>query len=161
MVVLATGFDAMTGTLNRIAITGRDGLTLRRTWEPGPSCYLGLASHGFPNLFVVTGPGSPSVLSNMVVSIEQHVEFIAGLLSWMGERGHTRVEADAEAERSWVDHVRELAEATLYVRAPSWYVGANVPGKPRVFMPYVGGVGAYRAECEAVAEAGYKGFAFA
>jgi cyclohexanone monooxygenase len=157
--VFATGFDAMTGSLVKVDITGRNGLTLREKWEAGPRSYLGLMSAGFPNLFTITGPGSPSVLSNMIVSIEQHVDWIADCLGYLGAGGHACIEARAEAEDAWVDHVNEVAHATLYPQANSWYMGANIPGKPRVFMPYIGGVGAYRQKCDAVAAAGYEGFA--
>jgi cyclohexanone monooxygenase len=163
VLVLATGFDAMTGALLRVDLRGRAGLALRERWAEGPRTYLGLAVAGFPNLFMVTGPGSPSVLSNMMVSIEQHVELVAGCIAWMREHGLGTVEPTAEAEARWVDHVRELGEASLYPRAASarsWYMGANVPGKPRVLLPYVGGVGSYHRECEQVVEAGYDGFAF-
>jgi len=156
--VFATGFDAMTGSLLKIDITGRDGLSLRQKWEAGPRTYLGLMTAGFPNLFTITGPGSPSVLSNMIVSIEQHVDWIADCLAYLGAGGAARIEARAEAEDAWVDHVNEVAHATLYPQANSWYMGANIPGKPRVFMPYIGGVGAYRQKCDAVAAAGYDGF---
>ncbi|MFC7340535.1 flavin-containing monooxygenase [Saccharopolyspora griseoalba] len=158
VIVFATGFDAMTGALNRIDIRGADGRLLREEWAEGPRTYLGLASAGFPNLFLVTGPGSPSVLSNMMVSIEQHVEWIAGHLRYLRDRGLTRSEADAEAQRRWDEHVAEVASLTLFPRAASWYAGANVPGKPRLFMPYVGGVGTYREICDAVAADGYRGF---
>ena len=113
---------------------------------------------GFPNLFVITGPGSPSVLTNMPLSIEHHVEWIADLIVYLGERGLTRVEATEEAETAWVNHVRELSETTLFHRANSWYLGANIPGKARVFMPYVGGLGPYRVHCEEVVANGYEGF---
>jgi len=156
--VFATGFDAMTGALLEIDLRGRDGVSLRERWAEGPRTLLGLAVAGFPNMFTITGPGSPSVLSNMVVSIEQHVDWIADCLVHLRERGIERIEADPEAERAWMAHVGELADATLYPQASSWYVGANVPGKPRVFMPYVGGVGRYRRECEEVAARGYEGF---
>jgi cyclohexanone monooxygenase len=159
--VFATGYDAMTGALLAIDIRGRDGLTLREKWTEGPRTYLGLMVAGFPNLFTLTGPGSPSVLSNVVASIEQHVEWIADCLVHMRERGLATIEATVEAEDAWVDHVREVAEATLYPLANSWYIGANVPGKPRVFMPYVAGVVPYRKRCDAVAAAGYEGFTFA
>jgi cation diffusion facilitator CzcD-associated flavoprotein CzcO len=158
VVVFATGFDAMTGALLEIDLRGRDGVSLRERWAEGPRTLLGLAVAGFPNMFTITGPGSPSVLSNMVVSIEQHVDWIADCLVHLRERGIERIEADPEAERAWMAHVGELADATLYPQASSWYVGANVPGKPRVFMPYVGGVGRYRRECEEVAARGYEGF---
>jgi cyclohexanone monooxygenase len=157
-IVFATGFDAMTGTLLAIDITGRDGVTLREKWSAGPVTYLGLMTAGFPNLFMITGPGSPSVLSNMIVSIEQHVDWIADTLAHMTRRGSTMIEATAEAEARWVDHVNEVAQRTLYPRANSWYMGVNIPGKPQVFMPYIGGVGAYREICDAVAAQGYEGF---
>jgi cyclohexanone monooxygenase len=163
ILVLATGFDAMTGALLRVDIRGRAGRTLHEWWAEGPRSYLGLTIAGFPNLFMVTGPGSPSVLSNMVVSIEQHVDLIVGCVEHMAARGFTSVEPTAEAESGWVDHVRELGEASLYPRAASansWYMGANVPGKPRVLLPYVGGVGRYRKECDAIVAGGYEGFAF-
>ncbi|MCX7383484.1 MAG: NAD(P)/FAD-dependent oxidoreductase [Alphaproteobacteria bacterium] len=158
-IVLATGFDAMTGTLLRIDITGRDGITLRDKWDGGPRTYLGLMTQGLPNMFMITGPGSPSVLSNMMVSIEQHVDWIVGCVDWMRAHGKTAIEADLAAENAWVEHVNEVAYRTLYPQANSWYMGANVPGKPQVFMPYIGGVGAYRAKCDEVAAAGYAGFA--
>ena len=157
-IVFATGFDAITGALLDIDIRGRDGRSLAAKWSAGPRTYLGLCVAGFPNLFMITGPGSPSVLSNMVVSIEQHVDWIADCLGYLESRGLDRIEASAVAEDAWGCHVRELAEATLYPRATSWYVGANIPGKPRVLMPYVGGCGHYRRECEEVADRGYGGF---
>jgi cyclohexanone monooxygenase len=156
--VFATGFDAMTGALLAIDIVGRDGLQLRDRWQDGPRAYLGVMSAGFPNLFLVTGPGSPSVLSNMVVSIEQHVDWIAECIARLEARGVDTIEADAEAEEQWVAHVTELGNATLFPRAASWYMGANIPGKPRIFMPYVGGVATYRQKCAEVAASGYQGF---
>ncbi len=156
--ILATGFDAMTGPLLRLNITGSGGQRLADTWAAGPRSYLGLAVAGFPNLFTITGPGSPSVLSNMIVSIEQHVEWIADCLVSLRARGITRMEADPAAQDDWVAHVNEVAHRTLFPHANSWYMGANVPGKPRVFMPYVGGVGAYRKTCAEVAADGYRGF---
>jgi cyclohexanone monooxygenase len=156
--VLATGFDAMTGSVARIEIRGRNSQTLNEKWAEGPRTYLGLMSAGFPNLFIITGPGSPSVLSNMIVSIEQHVDWIADCLAYMGEHGLDTMEASKEAEDKWVDHVNEVAYATLYPQANSWYMGANVPGKPRIFMPYIGGVGPYRQICNEVAAKGYEGF---
>src|SRR5262249_49110026 len=140
-IVFAIGFDAMTGALIDIDIRGSQGLGLREHWASGPRTYLGLAIAGFPNMFVVTGPRSPSVLSNMVVSIEQHVDWITDCIVAMRQRGIERAEATAEAENTWVHHVSEVAGATLYPLATSWYVGANIPGKARVFMPYVGGCG--------------------
>ena len=156
--VFATGFDAMTGALRAIDIRGRGGRALREAWADGPRAYLGLAVAGFPNLFTITGPGSPSVLSNMMVSIEQHVDWIADCLAHLGARELHTIEATAEAQEGWVAHVNDLANATLYPLAKSWYTGANIPGKPRIFMPYVGGVGAYRATCDEIAARGYDGF---
>ncbi len=156
--VLATGFDAMTGSVAKIDIRGRDGMTLNRKWAEGPKTYLGLMSEGFPNLFIITGPGSPSVLSNMIVSIEQHVDWIADCLAFMRRRALTSMEASREAEEQWVAHVNEVAHMTLYPQANSWYMGANIPGKPRIFMPYIGGVGVYRRTCDEVAAKGYEGF---
>jgi cyclohexanone monooxygenase len=156
--VLATGFDAMTGSVARIEICGCGGQTLKRKWAEGPKTYLGLMSAGFPNLFIITGPGSPSVLSNMIVSIEQHVDWIADCLAYMRARGVEIMEAEREAEEKWVEHVNEVAERTLYPQANSWYMGANIPGKPRIFMPYIGGVGVYRQICDDVAAKGYEGF---
>ncbi len=157
--IFATGFDAMTGAVLAIDVRGLER-ALREHWRAGPRTYLGIMVAGFPNLFIVTGPQSPSVLSNMVVSIEQHVDWIADLVRFMHERGYSRVEATQAAEEAWVRHVDELAQATLYPKARSWYVGANVPGKPRVFMPYVGGCGRYRKECEAMVASGYRGLVF-
>jgi cyclohexanone monooxygenase len=156
--VFAIGFDAMTGALLSIDIRGRDKRSLRETWAAGPRTYLGLAIAGFPNLFTITGPGSPSVLSNMIVSIEQHVDWIADCVAHLRARGVGRIEATAEAEDAWVAHVNEIGNTTLYPRANSWYMGANVPGKPRIFMPYIGGVGAYRQTCDEVAARNYDGF---
>ena len=160
-IVFATGFDAMTGALLGIDIRGRSGQTLRAKWAEGPRTYLGLAIAGFPNLFAITGPGSPSVLSNMIVSIEQHVDWIADCITYLREQGHAAIEATALAQEAWVEHVNEVGSLTLYPRANSWYMGANVPGKPRVFMPYIGGVGAYREKCDDVAAKGYEGFTLA
>lgn len=156
--VLATGFDAMTGSLLRVDIRGRGGLPLREKWTAGPRTYLGLMSAGFPNLFIITGPGSPSVLSNMVVSIEQHVEWIAACVRHLDESQEQTIEPQREAEDAWVAHVNDEAETTLFLQANSWYLGANVPGKPRIFMPYPGGVGKYREICDAVVRDGYRGF---
>lgn len=156
--VLATGFDAMTGALARIDIRGRGGLRLGEAWRDGPKAYLGLAMAGLPNLFVITGPGSPSVLANMVLAIEQHVEFITALLGHARQRGTPVIEVDAAAQEDWARAVTESAERTLYPQAESWYLGANVPGKPRVFMPYVDGFGAYARTCDRIAAQGYTGF---
>jgi len=157
-IVFAIGFDAMTGALLNIDIRGRRGERLQQKWAAGPRTYLGLAIAGFPNLFTITGPGSPSVLSNMIVSIEQHVDWIADCIAYLRERGRGSIEATPEAEEAWVAHVNEVGHATLYPRANSWYTGANIPGKPRIFMPYIGGVGTYRQKCDEVAANGYPGF---
>ncbi len=158
--VLATGFDAMTGALLKIDIRGRGGVQLRQKWRDGPVSYLGIAVEGFPNLFTITGPGSPSVLTNVVAAIEQHVEWLANLIDHMDRQGLETAEADAAAEQAWVRHVYDLAAPTLMMNANSWYLGANVPGKPRVFMPYVGGLNTYRDQAESIAQDGYPGFHF-
>ncbi|MGK2940694.1 MAG: flavin-containing monooxygenase [Immundisolibacter sp.] len=158
VLIFATGFDAMTGALNSIDIRGRDGLALKQAWAGGPQTYLGLASAGFPNMFLITGPQSPSVFSNMVVSIEQHVEWIAGCLAYLREHDLACIEANPQAQAGWVAHVADVANSTLLPQTDSWYVGANVPGKPRVFTPYLGGVGPYRQHCQQVAAKGYEGF---
>ena len=159
--VLATGFDAMTGALTTIDIRGRGRRLLADKWLDGPRTYLGLATAGFPNLFIVTGPGSPSVLSNMVVSIELHVEWISQCIRWLRHRGAATIEATRQAEDRWVEHVNAAANRTLYPRTDSWYLGTNVRGKARVFMPYYGGVGSYRKICDNIAADGYRGFAVA
>ncbi len=156
--VLATGFDAMTGALLRVDIRGRGGLKLKDRWNEGPKTYLGLTIAGFPNLFTITGPGSPSVLTNMLPSIEQHVEWIADCLEAVRSRGAKVIEATEEAQEGWVAHVGNVAGLTLRSTCSSWYVGANIPGKPRVFMPYIGGFPAYLERCEAVVKNGYEGF---
>lgn len=157
--VFATGFDAVTGALDRIEIRGRAGRRLTEKWGAGPRTYLGLQSAGFPNLFTITGPQSPSVLTNMVPSIEQHVNFIAGCLAHMRANGLGRVEPAPAAEAAWGQHVDALAAATLYPTCNSWYLGANIPGKPRAFLAHLG-FPAYVQRCEAVAAAGYEGFVF-
>ncbi len=149
----------MTGALNAIDIRGRLGRSLKEKWSDGPKTYLGLMVAGFPNLFMITGPGSPSVLSNMMLSIEQHVDWIADCLAHLRRTPGRRHRSDRQAERNWVAHVNEVASTTLYPLANSWYMGANVPGKPRVFLPYIGGVPAYREKIEQVAATGYDGFA--
>jgi cation diffusion facilitator CzcD-associated flavoprotein CzcO/acetyl esterase/lipase len=157
-IVYATGFDAMTGAIVNVDITGRDGLTLKDKWQYGPTTYLGLTTTGFPNFFTITGPGSPSVLSNMMVSIEQHVDWVADTLAHVRDKGFTTIEPTQTAEDGWVVHVNDCADMTLHPRANSWYIGANVPGKPRVFMPYIGGVDRYRKACDEVAGSEYLGF---
>jgi len=160
VLVYATGFDAMTGALLRAGIRGRDGISLNEKWQYGPVAYLGLQMHGFPNLFTITGPGSPSVLCNMLVAIEQHVNWISDCIGYLDENRYASIEASAEAELEWVEHVNEVAQGTMYT-APtcnSWYLGANIEGKPRIFMPFVGGFPKYRQRCEEVAAASYTGF---
>jgi len=160
VLVLATGFNSMTGALNAIDIRGKNGDELRKKWDAGPSAYLGLMSSGFPNMFMITGPGSPSVLCNMVVSIEQHVEWIADVIGYMKTNNKKTIDAELEAEKEWVDHVIFLANQTLFVKANSWFLGPDVPGKSRIFIPYSGGMDPYRSKCEKVVEEGYKGFSF-
>jgi cation diffusion facilitator CzcD-associated flavoprotein CzcO len=158
MIVYATGFDALTGPLQALGIRGRGGQPLDAAWEAGPRTYLGLSVPGFPNLFTITGPGSPSVLSNMPVSIEQHVEWISDCLAWLRERDLDGIEATEPATAAWTQHVQDVAAMTLFPKAASWYMGANIPGKPRLFLPYVGGVGNYRRKCAEIAANGYEGF---
>jgi cyclohexanone monooxygenase len=158
VLVMATGFDAMTGALLRPLIRGRDGVTLAERWSSGPQTYLGLGVSGFPNLFIVAGPGSPSLLGNVIVSIEHHAGYIAAMLAAARDEGVTWIEPEATAEQWWVQHVNEAAAATLYTAADSYYLGAEVPGKPRVFMPYAGGLRRYRRECDEVRDQGYRGF---
>jgi cyclohexanone monooxygenase len=155
--VYATGFDAMTGALSRIDIRGREGRTLKDKWLEGPKTYLGLETVGFPNFFMVTGPGSPSVLTNMLPSIEQHVEFIADAIAYLREHDLREIEPEQSAEDAWVEHVNEVAQGTLYPTCNSWYLGANIPGKPRVFLPLLG-FPDYVAKCQEVVARGYEGF---
>lgn len=157
-IVYATGYDAFTGTPTAIDIVGADGKSLKDAWEHGAHAYLGLMVAGFPNLFLVTGPQSPAVLSNMFVSIEQHVEWIVRAIRDAAADGVTRMEADPRAEREWLDHAAQVADSTVYRDASSWYVGANVPGKPRIVLPYLGGVGPFREQCTRIADEGYTGF---
>lgn len=157
-IVFATGFDAMTGALSRIDIRGLGGRSMKEKWAAGPRTYLGLGTSGFPNLFIITGPGSPSVLANMVPAIEQHVDWIADCIAHMRSAGLCRIDVAQHAEDEWVDHVNQLADATLFPTCNSWYLGANVPGKPRVFMPYLS-FPLYVAKCDEVAANGYEGFA--
>jgi len=143
-----------------VDIRGRDGLALNEKWAEGPRTYLGLATRGFPNLFIVTGPGSPSVLSNMVQSIEQHVEWIADCVGYMEQEGLARIEAEATAEEKWGAQVNEIADETIFPSCNSWYLGANIPGKPRVFMPFLG-FADYAAICDEVVANAYEGFELA
>lgn len=158
-IVFATGFDAFTGSINRIDIRGRDGARLKEKWSAGPRAYLGLAAAGFPNLFIVTGPGSPSVLANMVVAVEQHVNLIGECLEHMRESGYVQIEAEPQAEEQWVEQVRLAADRTLFTACDNWYQGANIPGKPRGFVPYVDWPD-YVRRCETVVDDAYQGFAF-
>jgi cation diffusion facilitator CzcD-associated flavoprotein CzcO len=158
IIVFATGFDAMTGSLLRMNIRGKGGRTLEDKWSAGPRTYLGLQVEGFPNLFTITGPGSPSVLVNMPIAIEQHVEWISDCIAYMREKGHRRIEANLDAEDAWVDHVNEVASMTLFPRANSWYMGSNIPGKTRVFMPYPGGLVLYGERCQEAVAKDYEGF---
>ena len=161
-IVFATGFDALTGPLLRMNLQGRDGATLRDRWAEGPKTYLGLQVAGFPNMFTITGPGSPSVLTNMPTCIEQHVDWITDVLEYARDGGLTRIETTEAAEQEWGEEVQRAADRTLLPRAStSWYLGANVPGKPRVFMPYAGGMASYASTCTDVAKDGYRGFVMA
>jgi cation diffusion facilitator CzcD-associated flavoprotein CzcO/acetyl esterase/lipase len=157
-IVFATGFDAVTGAITAVDIRGRNDLALKDKWANGPQTYLGLSTAGFPNLFLITGPGSPSVLSNMTVSIEQHVDWVLDCLGHMRARGFDVIEPTETAEAGWVQHVNDCADITLYPAANSWYVGANVPGKPRVFLPYCAGFDFYRGSCDEVVARDYLGF---
>jgi cation diffusion facilitator CzcD-associated flavoprotein CzcO len=157
-IVFATGFDAMTGALNKIDIRGRGALALREKWSAGPRTYLGVGIAGFPNLFTVTGPGSPSVLTNMLPTIEQHVEWIADAMKYARDCRLGRIEPSLEAEDAWVAHVGDVASRTLRYTCSSWYLGANIAGKPRVFMPYIGGFPKYVQKCNEVVARGYEGF---
>jgi cyclohexanone monooxygenase len=159
-IVFATGFDAMTGAMKEIDIHTDAGLSIRAKWESGPRTYLGIMMAGFPNLFMITGPQSPGVKSQMILACEQHVDWIADCIQYLCDHDLTRIEAEQWAEDAWVQHNNEVAARTLYPLANSWYVGANIPGKPRVFMPYVGGVTAYKKKCDDVAANGYQGFRF-
>jgi cation diffusion facilitator CzcD-associated flavoprotein CzcO len=158
VLVFATGFDALTGPLLAMNIRGRAGRKLADAWGEGPVTYLGLGVPEFPNLLTITGPGSPSVLSNMPVSIEQHVEWIGDFMEWARQHDVEEVEPTHQATLEWTAHVQEVANTTLYPKAASWYMGANIPGKPRLFLPYVGGVDTYRYKCDEVAGHGYEGF---
>jgi cyclohexanone monooxygenase len=157
-IVLATGFDALTGTLAKIDIVGRDGQRLVDDWSGGPRTYLGLGVDGFPNLFLVSGPGAPAVLANMVLHAEAHINWIADAIAYLNEHDLAAIEAGTEAVDNWIAECNRRADGTLFPRANSWYMGANVPGKPRVFMLFIGGFGVYLDICAEVAAAGYKGF---
>jgi cation diffusion facilitator CzcD-associated flavoprotein CzcO len=163
IIVFATGFDALTGPLKALNLKGRGGRTLDQQWSDGPHTYLGVSVAGFPNFFAITGPQSPSVLTNMPVAIEQHVEWITDCIDSMRKSGKTTIEATREAQDQWGAHVNEVVNTTLLPTANSWYMSANIPGKPRAFLPYLGpeGVGGYRKKCDEVAAKGYEGFLLA
>ena len=157
-IVFATGFDALTGALSKISIIGRGGQALSEDWAHGPRTYLGLGCDGFPNLFLITGPGSPAVLANMVLGAEAHVDWIAEAIAYLDDNGYAAMEATPDAVENWLAELAQRAETTLFTKADSWYLGANVPGKPRVFMLFCGGFGVYNDICADVAASGYKGF---
>jgi cyclohexanone monooxygenase len=157
--VFATGFDAVTGTFLKMNITGRGGVTLKDKWADGPHTYLGLMVVGFPNLYLVTGPNSPSVLSNMMISVEQHIDWITDTMETLRERNVQEIEPTQAAEEVWTEHCAAVANATLLPKANSWWMGVNIPGKPAVLLPYAGGVGLYREQCDRVRDNGYEGFA--
>ncbi len=159
--VCATGYDALTGAVLNIDIRGRADQSLAQKWADGPRTYLGLMTCGFPNMFIITGAGSPSVLVNMIVGIEHHVEWICDCLDYLRRHDLATIEATKAAEDRWVEHVNEAANQTLFPMANSWFLGANIPGKPRVFMPYVAKIGVYRKECQQIADKGYEGFMLA
>ena len=160
ILIAASGFDALTGALTVIDVRGEDGQSLKEAWAQGPHTYLGISVRGFPNLYMIGGPGSPSVLTNVVMTNEMQVNWIADLIGHIEENGFSRCEATAEAEDAWTEKVGALVKGNLWETAESWYVGANVPGKPRVILAYAGGYTAYTAECEEISKAGYPGFAF-
>lgn len=159
--VLATGFDAVTGTLMRLDLRGRGGLRIQDKWRDGPLNYLGLAVAGFPNLFNIAGAGSTSAFTSVIVSIEHHVDWIADCIAWLAAQGHATIEATEEEESRWVGYVTAVAQQTVFLGCNSWYLGANIPGKPRMFMPLAAGFPAYAERCAAVAGSGYEGFALA
>ena len=158
-IVWATGFDALTGAITALNVQGRGSELLAGAWSEGARTYLGLMVPGFPNFFTVCGPGSPSVVTNVPAAIEQHVEWIGDLLCHMRLEGLDSIEATEDATAEWIQHVQDLANETLYPTTDSWYMGANIPGKPRVFLPYIGGLHVYRKRCDEIAAAGYAGFA--
>jgi cation diffusion facilitator CzcD-associated flavoprotein CzcO len=161
VLIFATGFDALTGSIKSIDLRGREGARIEDLWQYGPSNYLGLAVNRMPNMFFIAGPGSATAFTNVIVSIEHHVDWIASLLSWMRSNGYMTGEADSEAELKWMETVQQFAEKTTRLSCNSWYLGSNVPGKPRKFMPYSGGLPLYVKACADVAESGYRGFQFA
>lgn len=158
ILILATGFDTITGPMLAMDVRGEGGASLRTAWAQGTRTYLGIMVSGFPNMFVITGPGSPSVLGNVLISIEQHDEWLDRLIAHMESETIAAIDPSGEAQEEWTTHVNALAAQTLFAKGPSWYTGSNIPGKPRMFLPYVGGMAAYRSKCDDVAEAGYEGF---
>lgn len=156
--IFATGFDAMTGSFVKVDVRGKNGLTLKEKWSGGPKNYLGMMTAEFPNLFIMAGPGTPASLSNFVLSIEQQVEWLADCADYLRKQGLKTIEPLHEAESQWVDHVNEVASKTFFMTGNSWYLGANIPGKPRVFMPYIGGYSTFKTKCDASAAEGYSGF---
>ena len=159
-IIFATGFDAMTGSIFNVEINGRDKKRLKEKWSDGPRTYLGLMTEAFPNLFMITGPGSPSVKSNMIMSIEQHVDFVLDSLIYMRNHELKLIEPQIESENKWVEHVQSVANQTLFPRADSWYMGANIPGKPKEMLMYPGGLPAYLNEFRECASNGFRGFEF-
>jgi cyclohexanone monooxygenase len=157
-IVFATGFDAMTGALTRPDIRGRGGRSLREAWEAGPRAYLGIGVAGFPNLFILNGPLSPSVFVNMALTSEQQPDWVADAIDHVRRNGLAALEAQPEAQDQWSEHCNDLVAGSLLLQANSWYLGANIPGKPRVFLAYVGGFPRYIEECDGVARDGYRGF---
>ncbi|MDQ2738422.1 MAG: hypothetical protein M3Y35_07375 [Actinomycetota bacterium] len=157
-IIYATGFDAFTGPLLRMDVRGSRDLSLRTAWADGAGAYLGVQVAGFPNMFLITGPGSPSVLGNVVVCIEQHVEWVAAALAELKRRGVDTMQASEDAQQQWMTHVADAASRSLISQGTSWYSGANVAGKPRVFLPYVPGIAVFRQICDEVAEDNYRGF---
>jgi len=160
VVIYATGFDAMTGAMNKIDIRGRNGLALQEKWADGPRAYIGLMISDFPNMFMIAGPGSPSVLGNVIHSAEQHVNWFSTAIEHMRVEGHDTMEPTEQAENDWLEHVAQVADSTVYTKTNSWYLGSNIPGKPRVFMAYLGGTNAFRKICDEIAAEGYRGFEF-
>ena len=160
LIVFATGFDAVTGPLFALSLTGVGGVTLKEAWKDGPQSYLGLMVSGFPNLFTVNGPSSPSALTNMLQAIEHHVDWIVDCIAFAETNGFAGVDADEEAQIAWAHEVANMADKTLYTKANSWYMGANVPGKPRVFLMYIGGLDNYVNRCDQIVQGGYIGFNF-
>ncbi len=160
LIVFATGFDAVTGPLFALNITGADGVTLKDAWKDGPQSYLGLMVSGFPNLFTVNGPSSPSALTNMLQAIEHHVDWIVDCIAYTDKHGFALIDANEDAQVAWAHEVANMAEKTLYIKANSWYMGANVPGKPRVFLMYIGGLDNYVNRCDQIVQGGYVGFNF-